>query len=245
MPISLWHLEQVMTHQSYSGHISLLCMACPLTGTTDLYPLAECDSVHLFSQQYSSTVTNVAIQKKWNMMNEESPILFQSTDLQRPLSSTGMTKKGAGVWDRLVIFLFWLHCRYRMLYCCKMTVYLILTASLSLSLLLFLCLLLSFLATQRLISCSRLKGRSLTGEEWSRAEAVCEITWVGCLREREEGGGREGGGESQACLCSCCLQIFLPTWAGERRGQGAGSEVGEVWGVKRVKRRMKKYGRNL
>lgn len=222
MPISLWHLEQVMTHQSYSGHISLLCMACPLTGTTDLYPLAECDSVHLFSQQYSSTVTNVAIQKKWNMMNEESPILFQSTDLQRPLSSTGMTKKGAGVWDRLVIFLFWLHCRYRMLYCCKMTVYLILTASLSL--LLFLCLLLSFLATQRLISCSRLKGRSLTGEEWSRAEAVCEITWVGCLREREEGGGREGERVRRASAPAVCRYFYQ-----HELERGGGREQGVRW----------------
>lgn len=42
--------------------IRLLC-APALTGTTDLYPLADCDSSHLLSQQHSQTIINVAIQK--------------------------------------------------------------------------------------------------------------------------------------------------------------------------------------
>lgn len=95
---------------------------------------------------------------------------------------------------------------------------------LSLSLLLFLCLLLSFLATQRLISCSRLKGRSLTGEEWSRAEAVCEITWVGCLREREEGGGREGERVRRASAPAVCRYFYQ-----HELERGGGREQGVRW----------------
>lgn len=241
MPISLWHLEQVMTHQSYSGHISLLCMACPLTGTTDLYPLAECYSVHLFSQQYSSTVTNVAIQKKWNMMNEESPILFQSTDLQRPLSSTGMRKKGAGVWDRLVIFLFWLHCRYRMLYCCKMTVYLILTASLSLFFSFSVSCCLFWPHKGSLAAAGWKAGAWLEKSGAEQRQSVRSHGWDVWERERRGEGGR--GRESGVPLLLLSADIFTNmSW----REEGAGSRE---WGGRSmrgwVKRRMKKYGRNL
>lgn len=134
MPTSLLHLEQVMTHHSYNDQTAPLGVCRPSQEQLTCIQWQDCDSSHLLSQQPSRTVINVATAKRWNMMNEGSHFFFQSTDLQRPPSSTGMrkNKKGAGLWERLVIFQLWLHCRYHMLYCCKMTVFLTLTACLSL-----------------------------------------------------------------------------------------------------------------
>ncbi|CAB1435046.1 unnamed protein product [Pleuronectes platessa] len=131
------------------------------SGTTDLYPLADCPSFHLFSQQHSSrTIINAASQN----------VKRKSTDLQQPpeLHECEREKnKCAGV----------------------------------------------------LISCSRLKGSSLTGVEWSRAEAAGEITWVGCLRERE--GEREIEKERGR-------DIFTNmSWGGEGDGKGEEEEEEE------------------
>lgn len=80
-----------------------------------------------------------------------------------------------------------------------------------------------FLATQRLINCSQLKGKSMTGAECRGAETVCEITWVGCLRERERERVRLA---SATAVCRYFYQHELGMGRGRGGGRGMGSEKG-------------------